>query len=565
MKRWIGGAIFKALSFIIVLSSTARLASEFSEPSGLRMHCVSGEVSPFYGPGPLGVLKSTFSGCECHTIRLSRHTLIFEKEHELVELFATWPLSRDFLDALPDNRQSTASQGKETMFLPVVAVGWSSLVLVLFTSCQSRFGSSSDKEVLGRPLWSDQNRETNTLIECDNSNAVFQESNEFLLQRGEPKQPGYYAFDMCRGLGFKELQEFVNDKNIADGDRFLEELKNSPQFSAFFDNYVLMHSSRSGEREDVTPLSPRVIMFLDKLLIAWTGERYENGKRVDIHSNEFVILEFDIISGNFEPRTISFAENRPAYNSREKLDTCKGCHGNSVRPIWENYRNPFGHWLGAFDAGDGRMNPVSLRLVGEFFDHVGSKPNSRYRHLNPEIYKTGAENKENRFLHSPSLKLTHYVYHVNLVRIAKRFWNLPRGYQAALTGAVGRYCHDLEEFFPVPLPQSMDQIRATLLNSLDLRLKWVDDQVSRDGEEFRQQSREHLNKLYAENASRIERFAYVLQTSDFPWEDWSLDFVPGKPEIARLTWQTGSPNNASGKSGLLGRFGTTVFRTYPKT
>ncbi len=240
-----------------------------------------------------------------------------------------------------------------------------------------------------------------------------------------------YNLDPEKGaLNFDVLSRWIVEKDIQSVEALLAGFSEEERFRSFLRQFVLMHSSRSHERDDVSPLHPRVILHADLLFLAYT-DRFSGSK----HHDQVVLFEFDPDLLDFLPRQISFAKK-----GREIITEpqgCDSCHGSPPRPLWHDYPT----WPGAYGSHedlleDDQIPEDAQNLMKAEKDNLFSflKSNGkkgRYAHLefpqplttrkttNKALPGPFRERKVNQtYLNPmPGFQLTAHLYHLNFHRI----------------------------------------------------------------------------------------------------------------------------------------------------
>ena len=133
------------------------------------------------------------------------------------------------------------------------------------------------------------------------------------------------------------------------------------------ESYVLMEDTRSRHLSELE--HPRLIMYgVDARFLMSAG-----GVPEDPLYEVIEMAELDSATGEWIFRALDFEQSPPALSSSD--DSCIGCHGDPVRPIWGNYPD----WPGAFGANENHLTAdqveVMMRLLSD------QEQTSRYHHL----------------------------------------------------------------------------------------------------------------------------------------------------------------------------------------
>ncbi len=139
-------------------------------------------------------------------------------------------------------------------------------------------------------------------------------------------------------LNFTDVQSFIARHSITSPYEFVKGMAGDAQFAPFLNSYLLMHTSRSAQKQSVDREHPRVIFFYRGMILGVTDHPDAQVPRIEvIHYNQ---AEF-----RFEFKVVDFRRSEPFIN---KPGNCKGCHGSDLLPIWATYRN----WPGSFSSAD---------------------------------------------------------------------------------------------------------------------------------------------------------------------------------------------------------------------
>lgn len=121
-------------------------------------------------------------------------------------------------------------------------------------------------------------------------------------------------------------------------------------FSADLGEYIIQYHSRSQNAKDITPELPRIILPLNRArtLLAYNGK----GESLEV-------LQFNNDASTFESHLITFFPSTGRHSIKDDPDTCKSCHGASLRPNWESYFL----WPGSVGAVDDALEPAELPIM----------------------------------------------------------------------------------------------------------------------------------------------------------------------------------------------------------
>jgi hypothetical protein len=170
------------------------------------------------------------------------------------------------------------------------------------------------------------------------------------------------------GVDFEKLKTMAEDPKVKNLDGFLSELfKQDPELT---NNATFIHTSRSAQREEISPELPAVTFFSSHFIARMTGDK--NGKK---HYNKLEVVSLK--GGTLGYHLFDFsksAEKRVSLNEK----SCTGCHGRVPRPIWASY--PM--WPGFYGAHDDLINgksPTEEKNWKTFVENHGDE--ERYAHF----------------------------------------------------------------------------------------------------------------------------------------------------------------------------------------
>lgn len=151
------------------------------------------------------------------------------------------------------------------------------------------------------------------------------------------------------------------------------------------DSYVLMEDTRSRHMADLE--HPRLIMYgLDARFLMSAG-----GVPDDPLYEVIEMAELDAQTGQWIFRALDFGQDPPALGASDQ--SCQGCHGSPVRPIWGHYPD----WPGAFGADENDLTAAQASVLLDLMDTQAQT--DRYHHLQlPGVHEVA----NNRTFYLPS-------------------------------------------------------------------------------------------------------------------------------------------------------------------
>lgn len=269
----------------------------------------------------------------------------------------------------------------------------------------------------------------------------------------------YFFGPLENSNSFEELRDFIEKKNIQNPNELLAEFSKDSAWKRYLEFFVLLYSSSSAQRADVTATHPRIISHYGRMVLGLTGKPPEEGGR---HYNRIEIMEFVPSSATFQFRVIDFSRK-----GKERFLTnptnCRGCHGTPSRPIWSTY--PL--WPKTYGGNDDTLTPGKETKEVEYWETFFRKNRKaeRYSYLDfGEEYnfdraaprydlKSSARYTPSMPLRSRnSLRLNSHLTKMNQLRIDREVsqfasWN---SYKFAIAGALLN-CSSIEEFLPSEL------------------------------------------------------------------------------------------------------------------
>lgn len=159
------------------------------------------------------------------------------------------------------------------------------------------------------------------------------------LDEGVPKLKGHYNDNP---LSIAEIKDMVAGVSSYQG--FLESLKG--RAPSLFEHFILLH--HSGSLQKASPQKPRTILFGDGLLMSFAEDHLEPNRSI-----ELIQLEADY---SFSFHEITFKATPQMTHNPE---TCRGCHGERLRPIWE----PYDFWPKVYGSHLSRFGTVEERRL----------------------------------------------------------------------------------------------------------------------------------------------------------------------------------------------------------
>lgn len=176
---------------------------------------------------------------------------------------------------------------------------------------------------------------------------------------GDPNTDSGEAHEL---LTVKGIYAHVLEHDITNVRDLLSELPASMR-----ESYVLMEDTRSRHLSELE--HPRLIMYgLDARFLMSAG-----GVPEDPLYEVIEMAELDSETGEWIFRALDFQQTPPSLSSSD--ETCIGCHGDPVRPIWGNYPD----WPGAFGANENDLTPDQAQVLLQLLSD--QEQSSRYHHL----------------------------------------------------------------------------------------------------------------------------------------------------------------------------------------
>ena len=170
----------------------------------------------------------------------------------------------------------------------------------------------------------------------------------------------------------------------ANGTRSIEELLDALP-DRMGESFVLMEESRSRHRASID--HPRIIMYgVDARFILSVSDHPEDPLREVAE-----MAKLDPETGQWLFRALDFTSGEPEMGADDL--SCRGCHGDPVRPIWGSYPN----WPGAFAGSD---EDLSGGQVNSLMQLKAEQANSdRFHRL---VFPSDHSIRNNRQLYLPS-------------------------------------------------------------------------------------------------------------------------------------------------------------------
>ena len=132
-------------------------------------------------------------------------------------------------------------------------------------------------------------------------------------------------------------------------------------------NQTFVYESRS--TQGASPLSPRAILFNSdaSFVLAFNGQPNQPG------FDRMEIMDFDSRKRSLHFREVVFERGSAVFN--ESPTSCRKCHGQPAKPIWDSYAL----WPGVYGSVDDKLIGKERENYIQFLEVRESHP--RYRHL----------------------------------------------------------------------------------------------------------------------------------------------------------------------------------------
>jgi hypothetical protein len=227
--------------------------------------------------------------------------------------------------------------------------------------------------------------------------------------------------------------------------------------AALRENYTLVYDSRSPFRDEITPLSPRVILFTPdtRLVLSFTGDPAGRGRDL------LEAISFDDATARFTGHKITLSRTgaRPSHGDARE---CAACHGADFRPITDSY--PV--WPGFYGSVRDTFAPDSRELV-HYREFLATRAGTGvYRflrppsgtpvppYLDPEKHDRAAlVGNLDFFKYLPNTRLGMGLGELNRKRIFRKLKAAP-GYEAGKYRALSRLLGCEAEGVDADLPSS---------------------------------------------------------------------------------------------------------------
>lgn len=310
-------------------------------------------------------------------------------------------------------------------------------------------------------------------------------------------------------------------KGVTSKQELFDKFKDDPRFKNFFSQFVLIHTSDSSEKADVSFEKPRVIMHHDTIFMAYTGKE-EGSFRETIP-----FFYFDQEAVTFLPAILSFT------NSAPKLDTtpttCVTCHGDPALPIWAEYNS----WPEAYAGlGDGFRIGVGHEKEREHFYQFFTQGRKYFPYsflsfpdpffkFGEKVANLAKEDKKNFVtISKQNFQLGFHLYHLNAYRVVNIVQNSKlMCCQPELLKAAVDHCENIEKFDVPSSFQSMETVKSNILSEMIKYLKYRRDHFNAASIRFQQNGSPTLTYPW-------HYYKYVFQESNVDVSRWSLAFAP---------------------------------------
>jgi hypothetical protein len=307
--------------------------------------------------------------------------------------------------------------------------------------------------------------------------------------------------------------------------------------SVRLNNPVFVYNSRSAHSEDVTPQAPRVLALLENQAVAaFTTDSTKESS----HLLEFLQLE----GTSWKPYVVKRQADKWIVSPSSETQSCSGCHGSAIRPIWATY--PL--WPGIFQGV--RSNSLSTHEQNLLKEGVcgSSRPAvlraSTIKHNVDQLCENANKDQSKKMFSADILQFSQGVANINFKRIAnilrsnKQFEKL----KFVIFGA-GLSCSNLESFFPkrisskiaIPFKTYQNDMKRMARTEFETRVndyknlaKASIHETSPDSWAFWAMDIEWEVKLGYLFEAIIEPLLWHDLNSEFKFSNWTLNFNPGE-------------------------------------
>jgi len=340
-----------------------------------------------------------------------------------------------------------------------------------------------------------------------------------------------------RALTLAKIQTALHQNPIHSVEEFLKWLKTSGN-GDYLRSFVLMPKSQSVQGPGCTFAHPRIVLHKDRLFIGLTGEPGNAKSLVQLEKRkaklyqELEMLEYEPHSNVYLSGEVTFPNPLVKLNQ----ESCQGCHGESMIPIWSPPPLVAGSYGGGGAKEQVGLTPVELENFKAFYqavkDDTSDPSYDRYRALEFQeplfVGDNEAEWAANRYAfralpnHHMFAHLA-YLNHYHMMRVLQQSAHY-HAYQYAIMAAFTQCDAPVTDYLPERTQKEHEAIIAEQSNVADiLRKPGVTVMAALQSDTFGGIEADYKDRLFRYNRLNSS----TLSNPDFP----GLSASESSPEL----------------------------------